>query len=143
LFELQKNEPKSLKRLSRAQNRTPAGPVLCQTAAGRPGSPPQRLSRLRLKTGRRGDGACATRLAWLAHLVSVVCRARLLFTCIGASTPLNALAIVYEATRAAAVASAICLILEFGRPYSTVFGISPEGVDLVIAELSANMPSSG
>jgi hypothetical protein len=41
------------------------------------------------------------------------------------------------------VASAIYLILEFGRPYSMVFGISSEGIDLVIAELSANMPSSG
>ena len=29
LSELQKNEPKALKSLSRAQNRTPAGPVLC------------------------------------------------------------------------------------------------------------------
>jgi hypothetical protein len=29
LFELQKNEPKSLKSLSREQNRAPASPVLC------------------------------------------------------------------------------------------------------------------
>ena len=44
---------------------------------------------------------------------------------------------------AAAVASAIYLILEFGHPYSGLFRISPEGIDLVIAELSANKPRSG
>jgi hypothetical protein len=40
------------------------------------------------------------------------------------------------------VASAIYLILEFGHPYSGLFRISPEGIDLVIAELSANKPRS-
>ena len=48
-----------------------------------------------------------------------------------------------RALGSAAAASAIYLILEFGHPYSGLFRISPEGIDLVIAELSANMPSSG
>jgi hypothetical protein len=52
-----------------------------------------------------------------ALLISVVCWATLLFTCIGASSSVNALAIIYEALGAAAVASAIYLILEFSQPY--------------------------
>jgi hypothetical protein len=44
---------------------------------------------------------------------------------------------------AAAVASAIYLILEFSQPYLGLFRISPEGVDHVVAELSANKPRSG
>lgn len=75
-------------------------------------------------------------------LVSVVCWATLVFICIGASSSVNALAIAYEVLGAAAVASAIYLILEFGHPYSGLFRISPEGVDLVIAELSANKSRS-
>jgi hypothetical protein len=75
-----------------------------------------------------------------ALLISVVCWATLLFTCIGASSGVNALAIVYEALGAAAVASAIYLILEFSQPYLGLFRISSEGVDQVIAELSANRP---
>ena len=77
-----------------------------------------------------------------ALLISVVCWATLLFTCIGASSSVNALAIAYEALGAAAVASAIYLILEFGHPYSGLFRISPEGIDLVIVELSANKSRS-
>jgi hypothetical protein len=50
---------------------------------------------------------------------------------------------LYEALGAAAVASAICLILEFSQPYLGLFRISPEGVDHVVAELSANKPRSG
>jgi hypothetical protein len=75
-----------------------------------------------------------------ALLISVVSWATLLFTCIGASSGVNALAIVYEALGAAAVASAIYLILEFSQPYLGLFRISSEGVDQVIAELSANRP---
>ena len=78
-----------------------------------------------------------------ALLISVVCWATLLFTCVGASSSVNALAITYEALGAAAVASAIYLILEFSQPYLGLFRISPEGVDHVIAELSANKPRSG
>jgi hypothetical protein len=78
-----------------------------------------------------------------ALLISVVCWATLLFTCIGASSGVNALAIVYEALGAAAVASAIYLILEFSQPYLGLFRISSEGVDQVIAELSANKPCGG
>src|ERR1700729_2800582 len=73
-------------------------------------------------------------------LISVVSWATLPFTCIGASSGVNALAIVYEALGAAAVASAIYLILEFSQPYLGLFRISSEGVDQVIAELSANRP---
>jgi hypothetical protein len=75
-----------------------------------------------------------------ALLISVVCWATLLFTCIGASSGVNALAIIYEALGAAAVASAIYLIFEFSQPYLGLFRISPEGVDHVVAELSANKP---
>jgi hypothetical protein len=78
-----------------------------------------------------------------ALLISVVCWATLLFTCIGASSSVNALAIVYEALGAAAVASAIYLILEFGQPYLGLFRISSEGIDQVIIELSANKPRGG
>jgi hypothetical protein len=78
-----------------------------------------------------------------ALLISVVCWATLLFTCIGASSGVNALAIVYEALGAAAVASAIYLILEFSQPYLGLFRISCEGIDQVIAELSANKPRGG
>jgi hypothetical protein len=78
-----------------------------------------------------------------ALLISVVCWATLLFSCIRASSSVNALAIIYEALGAAAVASAIYLILEFSQPYLGLFRISPEGVDHVVAELSANKPRSG
>jgi hypothetical protein len=78
-----------------------------------------------------------------ALLLSVVSWATLLFTCIGASSSINALAIVYEALGAAAVASAIYLILEFSQPYLGLFRIPCEGVDQVIAALSANKPQSG
>ena len=77
-----------------------------------------------------------------ALLISVVCWATLLFSCIGASSSINALAIIYEALGAAAVASAIYLILEFSQPYLGLFRISPEGVDHVVAELTANKPRS-
>jgi hypothetical protein len=77
----------------------------------------------------------------MALLISVVSWATLLFTCIGASSGVNALAIIYEALGAAAVASAIYLILEFSQPYLGLFRISSEGVDQVIAELSANRPA--
>ena len=75
-------------------------------------------------------------------LISVVCWATLLFSCIGASSSVNALAIIYEALGAGAVASAIYLILEFSQPYPGLFRVSPEGVDHVVAELSANKPRS-
>jgi hypothetical protein len=78
-----------------------------------------------------------------ALLISVVCWATLLFTCIGASSGVNALAIVYEALGALAVASAIYLILEFSQPYLGLFRISSEGIDQVIAELSASKRRAG
>jgi hypothetical protein len=77
-----------------------------------------------------------------ALLISVVACATLLFTCVGALSGVNALAIIYEALGAAAVASAIYLILEFSQPYLGLFRISPEGIDQVIASLSANKPRS-
>ncbi len=95
------------------------------------------------RSGRPRASRAPRRRIPKALLISVVYRATLLFTCIGASTAFNALAIGCEAMGAAAVASAIYLILEFGHPYSGLFRISPEGIDRVIAELSANMPSSG
>jgi hypothetical protein len=78
-----------------------------------------------------------------ALLISVVCWATLLFTCIGALSSINALAIIYEALGAASVASAIYLILEFSQPYLGLFRISSEGIDQVIAELSANKLRGG
>jgi Protein of unknown function (DUF4239) len=73
-----------------------------------------------------------------ALLVSVVCWATLVFTCVGALSSVNALSVVYEALGAASVASAILLILEFSAPYVGMFRITPEGVDQVIASLSIN-----
>jgi hypothetical protein len=78
-----------------------------------------------------------------ALLISVVSWATLLFSCVGALSSINALAIIYEALGAASVASAIYLILEFSQPYLGLFRISPEGVDQVIAALSANKPQGG
>jgi len=78
-----------------------------------------------------------------ALLISVVCWATLLFTCVGALSSVNALAIVYEALGAASVASAVYLILEFSQPYLGLFRISHEGIDQVIATLSANQPRCG
>jgi hypothetical protein len=72
-----------------------------------------------------------------ALLVSVVCWATLLFTCVGALSTFNALAVTYEALGAASVASAIYLILEFSQPYLGLFRIPHEGIDQVIAALSA------
>ena len=43
----------------------------------------------------------------------------------------------------ASVASAIYLILEFSQPYLGLFRISHEGIDQVIATLSANQPRCG
>jgi hypothetical protein len=77
-----------------------------------------------------------------ALLICVVCWATLLFTCVGLSSGINALAIIYEALGAAAVASAIYLILEFSQPYLGLFRISPEGIDQVIGALCANKPLS-
>jgi hypothetical protein len=48
--------------------------------------------------------------------ITVVCWATLLFTCVGALSSVNALAIIYEVLGATAVASAIYLILEFSQP---------------------------
>ena len=73
-----------------------------------------------------------------ALLVSVVCWATLVFTCVGALSTVNTLSVVYEALGAASVASAIFLILEFSAPYVGTFRITPEGVDQVIASLSIN-----
>ena len=78
-----------------------------------------------------------------ALLISVVCWAKLLFTCVGALSSVNALAILYEALGAASVVSAVYLILEFSQPYLGLFRISPEGIDQVIATLSANQPRCG
>jgi hypothetical protein len=72
-----------------------------------------------------------------ALLISVVSWATLLFTCVGALSSANALAIIYQALGAASVASAIYLILEFSQPYLGLFRISPDGVDQVIVALSA------
>jgi hypothetical protein len=77
-----------------------------------------------------------------ALLISVVSWATLLFSCVGALSSVNVLAIIYEALGAASVASAIYLILEFSQPYLGLFRISPEGVDQVIAALSVNKPRS-
>lgn len=70
-------------------------------------------------------------------LVSVVCWATLAFCCIGAVSTFNALALIFEALGAASVASAIFLILEFSQPYVGFFKIPPDGIDQVIAALSA------
>jgi hypothetical protein len=75
-----------------------------------------------------------------ALLISVVAWAMLLFTCVGALSSVNALANIFEALGAASVASAVYLILEFSQPYLGLFRISPEGIDQVIAALSANRP---
>ena len=48
----------------------------------------------------------------------------------------------YEALGAGSVASAIYLILEFSQPYLGLFRIPHEGLDQVIAALSANGPRS-
>jgi hypothetical protein len=76
-------------------------------------------------------------------LISVVCWATLVFTCVGALSSVNALSVVYEALGAASVASAIYLILEFSQPYVGLFRIPSEGIDQVIASLSSNQPRSG
>jgi hypothetical protein len=70
-------------------------------------------------------------------LVSVVCWATLVFTCVGALSAFNALSLIYEALGAASVSSAIFLILEFSQPYAGLFNIPPDGIDQVIAALSA------
>jgi hypothetical protein len=77
-----------------------------------------------------------------ALLISVVCWATLVFTCVGALSTINALSVVYEALGAASVASAIYLILEFSQPYLGLFRIPPDGVDQVIAFLSSHQPSN-
>ena len=48
----------------------------------------------------------------------------------------------YEALGAASVASAIYLILEFSQPYLGLFRIPHEGIDQVIAALSADRQRS-
>jgi len=68
-------------------------------------------------------------------LISVVCSATLLFTCVGATSTINALSIIYEALGAASVASAIYLILEFSQPYLGLYRIPSDIVDQVIATL--------
>jgi hypothetical protein len=73
-----------------------------------------------------------------ALLISVVCWATLVFTCVGALSSINALSIVYEALGAASVASAMFLILEFSAPYVGMFRIPSEGIDQVIAWLSSD-----
>jgi hypothetical protein len=72
-----------------------------------------------------------------ALLISVVCWATLLFTCVGALSTFNVLAVAYEAMGAALVASAVYLILEFSQPYLGLFRIPHQGIDQVIAALSA------
>jgi hypothetical protein len=72
-----------------------------------------------------------------ALLISVVCWATLLFTCVGALSTFNALAVAYEAMGATSVASAVYLILEFSQPYLGLFRIPHQGIDQVIAALSA------
>jgi hypothetical protein len=76
-------------------------------------------------------------------LVSVVCWATLVFTCVGALSTFNALAGIYEALGAASVSSAIFLILEFSQPYVGLFNIPPDGIDQVIAALSAKAGQRG
>ncbi|HKN29451.1 MAG TPA: hypothetical protein VJY34_16835 [Roseiarcus sp.] len=75
-------------------------------------------------------------------LVSVVCWATLVFTCAGALSAFNALALLYEALGAASVSSAIYLILEFSQPYAGLFNIPSDGIDQVIAALSAKAAHS-
>ena len=65
-------------------------------------------------------------------LISVVCWATLLFTCVGATSTINALSIIYEALGAASVASAIYLILEFSQPYLGLYRIPSDIVDQVM-----------
>jgi len=76
-------------------------------------------------------------------LISVVCWATLVFTCVGALSSVNALSVVYEALGAASVASAIYLILEFSQPYIGHFRIQPTRVDEAIASLAAAIDKFG
>ncbi len=75
-------------------------------------------------------------------LISVVCWATLVFSCVGAVSTFNALAVIVELLGAVSVASAIFLILEFSQPYVGFFNIPSDGIDQVIAALSANAPVS-
>jgi hypothetical protein len=69
-------------------------------------------------------------------LISVVIGwAALLFMSLGLLDTFNALSVSIEALGSIAVASAIYVILEFSQPYSGRFGISPVGVDSLIAAL--------
>ena len=61
--------------------------------------------------------------------------AALLFMSLGLLSPFTALSVAIEALGSIAVASAIYIILEFSQPYSGRFGISPVGVDSLIAAL--------
>ena len=78
-----------------------------------------------------------------ALIVIVVCWATFLFWCIGALSSLDALSLTVETLGAAAVASAIFLILEFSQPYRAFFGIKPHGIDQVISALSAKARQAG
>jgi hypothetical protein len=60
----------------------------------------------------------------------------LLFMSYGLLGAFNALSVVAAALGSVAVASAMFVILEFSQPYSGLFGISPVGVDDLIAALS-------
>ena len=60
----------------------------------------------------------------------------LLFMSYGLLNTFNALSVVAAALGSIAVASAMFVILEFSQPYSGLFGISPVGVDDLIAALS-------
>jgi hypothetical protein len=60
----------------------------------------------------------------------------LLFMSYGLLGTFNALSVAAAALGSVAVASAMFVILEFSQPYSGLFGISPIGVDDLIAALS-------
>jgi hypothetical protein len=68
-------------------------------------------------------------------LFVVVGWSALLFLGYGLLGALNPVSVVAEALGAIAVASAIFMILEFSQPYSGRFGISPAGIDNLIAVL--------
>jgi hypothetical protein len=78
-----------------------------------------------------------------ALIVIVVCWATFLFWCVGALSSFDALSLTVEALGAAAVASAIFLVLEFSQPYLAFFGIKPYGIDQIIAALSAKAREAG
>jgi hypothetical protein len=73
-----------------------------------------------------------------ALLISVVCWATLLFTCVGALPNVDALAIIYRAGRRRGERHLCHSRIQPTLP--GLFRISPEGIDQVITTLSASKP---